>query len=99
MGWWTIGVLGFDSQRGLGILLFTTASRTALGLHPASYTMGTRVSFPGSKAAAPWSYTFTPPRAIRLHGVVLSLKKTQEQMYFFMSKLTGCFTTFCNRKL
>jgi hypothetical protein len=27
----TIGVLGFDSQRGLGIFLFTTASRTALG--------------------------------------------------------------------
>jgi hypothetical protein len=29
---WTIGVLGFDSQRGLGIFLFITASRTALGL-------------------------------------------------------------------
>jgi hypothetical protein len=28
---WTIGVLGFDSRRGLGILLFTTASRTVLG--------------------------------------------------------------------
>jgi hypothetical protein len=28
---WTIGVLGFDSRRGLGIFLFTTASRTALG--------------------------------------------------------------------
>jgi hypothetical protein len=27
----TIGVLGFDSRRGLGIVLFTTASRTALG--------------------------------------------------------------------
>jgi len=27
-----IGVLGFDSRRGLGIFLFTTASRTALGL-------------------------------------------------------------------
>jgi hypothetical protein len=27
---WTIGVLGFDSWRGLGIFL-TTASRTALG--------------------------------------------------------------------
>jgi hypothetical protein len=26
----TIGVLGFDSRRGLGIFLFTTASRTAL---------------------------------------------------------------------
>jgi hypothetical protein len=27
---WTIGVLGFDSRRGLGIFLFSTASRTAL---------------------------------------------------------------------
>jgi hypothetical protein len=27
----TIGVLGFDSRRGMGIFLFTTASRTALG--------------------------------------------------------------------
>jgi hypothetical protein len=32
---WTIGVLGLNSRRGLGILLFTTASRTALGpTHP-----------------------------------------------------------------
>jgi hypothetical protein len=28
---WTIRVLGFDSRWGLGIFLFTTASRTALG--------------------------------------------------------------------
>jgi hypothetical protein len=28
---WTIEILGFDSQWGLGIFLFTTASRTALG--------------------------------------------------------------------
>jgi hypothetical protein len=28
---WTIGVLGFDSWRELGIFPFTTASRTALG--------------------------------------------------------------------
>jgi len=25
-----VGVLGFDSRRGLGIFLFTTASKTAL---------------------------------------------------------------------
>jgi hypothetical protein len=35
LGWatgWTIGVLGFDSRKGLGIFLFATAmSRTALG--------------------------------------------------------------------
>jgi hypothetical protein len=28
---WTIGFLGFDSRRGLGIFLFTSASITALG--------------------------------------------------------------------
>jgi hypothetical protein len=28
---WTLGVLGFDSRLRLGIFLFTTASRTALG--------------------------------------------------------------------
>jgi hypothetical protein len=28
---WMFGVLGFDSQQALGIFLFTTASRTALG--------------------------------------------------------------------
>jgi hypothetical protein len=28
---WTIGILGFDSRQRLGIFLFTTVSRTALG--------------------------------------------------------------------
>jgi hypothetical protein len=28
---WTVGVLEFNSRRGLGIFLFTTASETALG--------------------------------------------------------------------
>jgi hypothetical protein len=30
-GGWTIGVLDFESRRSLGIFLFTTAFRTALG--------------------------------------------------------------------
>jgi hypothetical protein len=29
---WMVGVLGFDSQQRLGIFLFTTVSRIALGL-------------------------------------------------------------------
>jgi hypothetical protein len=29
------------------------------GAHPASYTMGTRVSFPGGKAAGSWSWPLT----------------------------------------
>jgi short subunit fatty acids transporter len=30
-GCWTMGVLGFDSRRGLGIFLLTAASRMVLG--------------------------------------------------------------------
>jgi hypothetical protein len=39
---WTIGVLWFDSRCGLGIFLFTTASRTALGptQHPIQWVPG-----------------------------------------------------------
>jgi hypothetical protein len=72
---WTIGVLGFDSQQGLGIFLFTTASRTALGHTqpliqwvPGSLSLG--VEWPGHEAdhSPPsgaevkniWSYTSMP---------------------------------------
>jgi hypothetical protein len=39
---WTIGVLGFDFRRGMGIFLFTTASTTALGptQPPISWVLG-----------------------------------------------------------
>jgi hypothetical protein len=41
---------GFESQQGLGIFLFTTASRPALGpTQPAFSPIGTRGSFPGAK--------------------------------------------------
>jgi hypothetical protein len=56
---WMIGVLGFDSRRGLGVFLFTTASRTTLGPHPASYPTVTRGSFPGGKADGEWSWPLT----------------------------------------
>jgi hypothetical protein len=52
---WTIGVLVFDSLQGLGIFLFTTASRTALGptqspiqLVPGALSL--RVKLPGREA-------------------------------------------------
>jgi hypothetical protein len=82
---WTIGVLGFDSRRRMGIFLFTTASRTALGPTepPIQWVPGPlslEVKRPGREAdnSPPssaevknaWSYTSTPP--IRLHGVLLS---------------------------
>jgi hypothetical protein len=53
---WTIGVLvGFDSRRGLGKFLFTTASRTALGPTqppirwvPVAFSLG--IKLPGREA-------------------------------------------------
>jgi hypothetical protein len=52
---WTIGVLEFDSRRGLGIFLFTTGSKTALGpiqppiqRVPGSLSLG--VKWPGREA-------------------------------------------------
>jgi hypothetical protein len=72
---WTIGVLGFGSRRGLGIFLFTTVTRTALGPTqppiqwvPEALSLG--VKRPGREAdhSPPysaevknaWSYTSTP---------------------------------------
>jgi hypothetical protein len=81
---WTIGILGFDSQRGLGIFLFTTTSRTVLGPTqppiqwvPGVLSLGVKWRWreadhcPSSSAEVKndWSYTCTP--SIRLHGVVL----------------------------
>jgi len=82
---WTIGFLGFDSQQGLGVLLFTAASRPALGSTqpPIQWIQGALslwVKWPGHKAdhspqpnnkvRNAWNYTSTPPT--RLHGVELS---------------------------
>jgi hypothetical protein len=81
----TIGILGFDSWRGLGNFLVTTVSRTALGATqppiqwvPRALSLG--VKRPGREAdhsplssteiKNSWSYTSTSPA--RLHGVVLS---------------------------
>jgi hypothetical protein len=49
------GVLGFDSRRGLGIFLFTTASRTALGptqppIQWAPEALSLGVKWPGREA-------------------------------------------------
>jgi hypothetical protein len=72
---WTIGILAFDSQWGLEIFLFTTASRTALGSIqppmqwvPGALSMGVKRPereadhSPPSSAEVKntWSYTSTP---------------------------------------
>jgi hypothetical protein len=82
---WTIGVLGFDSRRELGIFLFTTVSRTALWptqppIQWVSGVVSLGVKRPGREAdhsppssaeVKEWAelYLHSP---IRLHGVVLS---------------------------
>jgi hypothetical protein len=82
---WAIGVLEFDSRRGLEFFLFTTASRTALGptQPPIQWVPGARslgVKRPGyetdnslpssAEVKNAWNYNATP--SIRLHGAVLS---------------------------
>jgi hypothetical protein len=82
---WTIGVLGFDSRRGLGIFLFTAASRTALWptQPPTQWVPG--ALFQGVKRQGREADHLTPSSAevkecvdlylhspIRLHGVVFS---------------------------
>jgi hypothetical protein len=70
---WTIRVQGFDSWQGLGIFLFTTMSRKALGpTQPPIQWVVEALSLAGVKNA--WSYTSTPP--VCLHGMMLSIGVT-----------------------
>jgi hypothetical protein len=64
--------------------------QTDSGAHPASYSMGTRGSFPRGKAAGAevmnaWRYASTPP--IRLQGVVASQKSRGTTLTFLKSWL------------
>jgi hypothetical protein len=82
---WTIGVLRFDSRRGLGIFLFTTASRTALDPTqlpiqwvPGASSLGVKRpgreadhSPPSSTEVKEWVELYLHP-PLRLHGMVLS---------------------------
>jgi hypothetical protein len=82
---WTIGVLVFDSRQGQEMLLFTIASRTALGPTqlliqwvPGAVSLGVKRPDREADHSPPSSaeikecvelYLYSP---IRLHGVVLS---------------------------
>jgi hypothetical protein len=106
-------IWGSIPGRGEKIFLFTTASRAALGHTkppmqwvPGALSLG--VKRPGREAdhSPPssaevknaWNYTFTPQ--IRLHDVVLSLKKAQGQIYLTF-KLTrfGFPVAFLSRSI
>jgi hypothetical protein len=91
-----IRVLGFNSQQGLGIFLFTTASRMALGpiQPPIQWVPGAlslEIKWPGHEAyhSPPSSavkecmklYLHSP---IRLHGMVLIKKTAQGHLYLYL---------------
>jgi heme/copper-type cytochrome/quinol oxidase subunit 4 len=76
---WTIGVLGFDSLRGLGIFLFIIATRMALGQTqppnrwvPGALSLGIKrlgvkliiLLHLVPKSKNEWSYTSTPQYAL-----------------------------------
>jgi hypothetical protein len=71
---WTIGVLGFDSRWGLGIFLFTTASRTALGPTQRGLSLG--VKRQGREA----DHSPPPSAQVKMRGAIHPLPQ-----YVFMS--------------
>jgi hypothetical protein len=97
---WTIGVLGFDSQREVGIFLFTTASRTALGptqppIQWVSGALSLGVKRPGREAdhSPPsstevknaWNYISTPQYAFMAWCSVK--KEAQGHLYLYLYRL------------
>jgi hypothetical protein len=97
---WKIGVLGFDSRRGLGIFLFTTASRTAVKLTqpPIQWATGALslgIKPPGREAdhSPPssaevknaWSYTSIPQYAFM---VWCSVKRKHRDNFNFTFTFT-----------
>jgi hypothetical protein len=97
-----MGDRGFESRQGLGIFLFTTASRPALGptQPPIQWVTGNPflgIKRPGREAdhshassaevKNAWSLTSTPP--IRPHGVVLP-PNTRLECYHYTNKLGLC---------
>jgi hypothetical protein len=85
----------FESLLGLGIFLFATASRPALGPNqppiqwiPGALSLGVKQPRREADHSPPYSdevrntWSYTSIRPIRLHGVALSEKKAQEQLWY-----------------
>jgi hypothetical protein len=73
---WTIGVLGFDFRRALGVFLFTTASRTVLGptQPPIQWVPGTLslgVKRPGREA----DHSSPSSAEVRMRGAISPLSQ------------------------
>jgi hypothetical protein len=95
---WATGWMIGGSNPGRGLEFFSSPrAQTGSEAHPASYSMGTRGSFPGvkrpcceakhsppsnTKVKKAWGYTSNSP--IRLHGVVLNLRIAQGQLYVYL---------------
>jgi hypothetical protein len=94
---WKIGVLGFSSQRGLGIFLFITMSRTALEPTqppiqwlPGALSQGEKLTTHFHLVLTSknvWSYTSTPP--ICLHGVWVGERRIAYKLLEGESGLQG----------
>jgi hypothetical protein len=93
---WTIGVLGFDFRRGLGIFLFTNASRMALGpTQPPIQWVPGAPSLGGKAAGArSWPSSAEAKECVELYLHSTNtpwrgaqLKKAQGQLYF---ETRGC---------
>jgi hypothetical protein len=89
MGWMIRG-LGFDSWWGLGIFLFTTASRTALGptQFPIQWVLGVKWLGHEVDHSPPSSVEVKECVDLYLHSPNMpswcgALKKAQGQLYFY----------------
>jgi hypothetical protein len=90
-----IGIIGFDSRKGLGIFLFTTAYRPALGPTQPPIQCVPGALFLGVKQPGREADHSTPSSAevkecvelylhssVQIHGVVLSSKKHRDNFTF-----------------